>query len=50
MSNEIKKTEIERPDFFRRLIENDAAKRGFAAALAGLVVAAVSEAFWSRDE
>jgi hypothetical protein len=34
------------PSFFSRLITNDAARKGFAAALAGLVVAAISETLW----
>ena len=34
------------PSFFSRLISNDAARKGFAAALAGVLVAAVSEVLW----
>jgi hypothetical protein len=36
----------EERSYFSRVLENDATKRGAAAAVAGLVVAAVSEALW----
>jgi hypothetical protein len=34
------------PSFFERLINNDSAKKGAAAAVAGIVVAVVQEAIW----
>jgi len=39
-------TDSTSPSFFNRVIGNDAAKKGFAGALAGLLVAAVAEALW----
>jgi hypothetical protein len=32
--------------FFRRLITNDAARKGLVGAVAGLLVAAITEAVW----
>jgi hypothetical protein len=34
------------PSFFDRIISNDAAKKGLAGAVAGLLVAVVTEALW----
>lgn len=34
------------PSFFDRIIANDAAKKGLAGAVAGLLVAVVTEALW----
>ena len=36
----------ESPDFFGRIIDNDATKKGLAAAVAGVIVAVVCETFW----
>lgn len=35
--------------FFSRLISNDAARKGLAAALAGVIVAAISETLWPAE-
>ena len=37
---------IETPSFFSRVITNDAAKKGFAGAVAGMLVAVVVESLW----
>lgn len=34
------------PSFINRLISNDSARRGVAAAVAGVIVAAISETLW----
>ncbi len=34
------------PSFFRRVAGNDSARKGFAAAIAGVLVAAISEVLW----
>jgi hypothetical protein len=35
--------------FFSRILSNDALKKGCAAAIAGVIVAAVSETLWPSD-
>ena len=37
---------IESPSFFSRIISNDAARKGIAGLVAGVIVAAVSEVLW----
>jgi|HubBroStandDraft_6_1064221.scaffolds.fasta_scaffold125734_1 hypothetical protein len=37
------------PSFFSRVFSNDAAKKGIAGAIAGMLVAAVSEALWGSN-
>lgn len=37
---------IATPNFFSRVLANDAAKKGFAGAIAGLLVSAVVESLW----
>lgn len=37
------------PSFLSRLIANDAARKGLAAAAAGLIVAAISETLWPGE-
>ena len=39
-------SDISSPSFFARLIANDAARKGFAAAVAGVLVATVTEILW----
>ena len=34
------------PSFFARLLNNDAAKKGLATAIAGVLIAAVTEIVW----
>jgi len=34
------------PSFFTRIINNDAAKKGLATAIAGILIAVVTEALW----
>lgn len=36
-------------NFFERVVEHDAARKGLAAAVAGIVVAAVSEMIWPSE-
>ncbi len=38
----------ESASFFSRVLDNDSAKKGAAAALAGVVVAIVQEALWPK--
>ncbi len=38
------------PSFFSRIISNDAARKGFAAVVAGLIVATISETLWPTNE
>lgn len=35
--------------FFSRVISNDAARKGLAAAVAGVIVAAISETLWPSE-
>lgn len=44
--NQNNQTPNDSPSFFSRLINNDSAKKGAAAAVAGIVVAVVQEALW----
>lgn len=37
------------PSFFTRLINNESARKGIAAAAAGIIIAAVSEALWPNS-
>ena len=37
------------PSFFSRLISNDAARKGLAGAVAGVLVAAISEVLWPSE-
>lgn len=37
------------PSFFTRLIGNDAARKGLAGAVAGILVAAISEVLWPNE-
>lgn len=37
------------PSFFSRLFANDAARKGLAAAVAGVIVAAISETLWPNQ-
>jgi len=37
------------PSFFTRLISNDAARKGLAGAVAGVLVAAISEVLWPSE-
>jgi len=37
------------PSFFTRVVQNDSTKRGVAGALAGLLIAVVSEALFGRS-
>ena len=37
------------PNFFSRVIKNDSARKGIAAAAAGIIIAAVSEALWPNS-
>lgn len=37
------------PSFFSRLIANDAARKGLAGAVAGVLVAAISEVLWPNE-
>ena len=37
------------PSFLTRLISNDAARKGLAAAVAGVIVAAISETLWPSE-
>lgn len=37
------------PSFITRIISNDAARKGIAAAVAGVIVAAISETLWPSD-
>jgi len=39
-------TESDSPSFFSRIFSNEAAKKGLAGAVAGLLVAVVSETLW----
>ncbi len=39
----------ESPSFFSRIISNDAAKKGLAGAVAGLLVAVVTEVLWPTN-
>ena len=39
----------EKPNFVHRVIQNDSAKKGVAAAAAGILIALVSEALWPSD-
>jgi hypothetical protein len=41
-------TDSSSPNFFSRIIQNDAARKGFAGAVAGLLVAVVSEVLWPQ--
>ena len=34
------------PSFVTRIMDNDSARKGIAAAAAGIIIAAVSEALW----
>ena len=45
MSDQMQQT-TDTPGFITRVISNDATKKGAAAALAGILVAVVSEALW----
>jgi len=38
-----------RPNFLDRLLANDAARKGIAGAVAGVLVAVVSEVIWPSD-
>jgi len=37
------------PSFFDRIISNDAAKKGLATAIAGVLIAAVTELVWPSN-
>jgi hypothetical protein len=39
-------TESASASFFSRVVSNDALRKGFAAAIAGAIIATVSEAVW----
>ena len=39
-----------KPAFFSRVVGNDAARKGLAGAVAGLLVAVVSELIWPSSE
>jgi hypothetical protein len=36
------------PNFFSRIFQNDAARKGVAGAVAGILVAVVSEVLWPK--
>lgn len=38
------------PSWFSRILSNDAARKGLAGALAGVLVAAISETLWPSSE
>ncbi len=42
-------TDPSSPSFFSRIISNDAAKKGLAGAVAGILVAVVTEVLWPSN-
>ena len=43
-------TENNKPSFVSRIFANDAARKGLAGAIAGILVAVVSEVVWPSNE